>query len=307
MFWVADRRSFFLDSRDCLVLKVLKEEQNITKAAKRLYISQPTLTYRLNRLETEFNAKLLIRHAGGVYFTDAGKYVADFACKLLIDMDELKARIQTMNARVEGTVCVGISTVFSKYKLAHMLKQFQKKFPLIKVVLKTGSSTFLLPAILEKGEADLIIRRGRLEWSGVQHVLMEEPFGIISSKEIVLDKLSTRTLIFTQVSKIMQSDVMFYQWAKSHNIDLQNLNSIEVDSIEGCLQLVLQDIGWTVLPKIHITNHKNLFFHPLLSPEGNPITRETILAYPSDTPSSVAVEKFISFITTECFPESVQL
>lgn len=258
-------------------------------------------------MEAEFNTKLLIRHAGGVYFTEAGKCVADYACQLLADMDALKARIQSMNTRVEGTICVGISTVFSKYKLAHMLKQFQKKFPLIKVILKTGSSTYLLPAMLESGEADLIIRRGRLEWGGVQYVLMEEPFGIISSQEIALDKLSSQTLIFTQVSKIMQSDVMFYEWARAHGIDLKNVNSIEVDSIEGCLQLVLQDIGWTVLPKIHITNHKNLFFHPLLSPEGKSLTRETILAHASDRPHNIAVERFVSFITTECFPDSVRL
>ena len=296
-----------MDSRDCLILKVLKEEKSITKTARRLYISQPTLTYRLNRLETDFNAKLLVRHAGGVYFTEAGNYLVDYACKLLDDMEEVKAHIQKINQCVEGTIHVGISTVFSKYRLAHILKQFQKRFPRINVVLKTGSSTFLLPSMLEKGEVHLIIRRGRLEWHGVQHILMEEPVGIISSKNIQLDQLANGTLISTHVSKIMQSDVMFYEWAKSHNIDLQNVHSIEVDSIEGCLQLVLLDMGWTVLPKIHITHHKNLFFYPLISPDGKLLTRETVLAYSADTLNDVAAEKFITFVTSECFPESIRL
>ena len=50
-----------MDVKDWLVLKILDEERNITKASFRLYTSQPAVTYRLKKLEEELGAELLIR------------------------------------------------------------------------------------------------------------------------------------------------------------------------------------------------------------------------------------------------------
>lgn len=47
--------------RDFELLKILHEEQNITKAAERLHISQPALTYRIKQIEKEFGTKIILR------------------------------------------------------------------------------------------------------------------------------------------------------------------------------------------------------------------------------------------------------
>ena len=52
----------------------IAEERNLTQAAKRLYISQPTLTLYLNRLENELGVKLFDRTKSPVTLTDAGAY-----------------------------------------------------------------------------------------------------------------------------------------------------------------------------------------------------------------------------------------
>lgn len=61
-----------MDSRDWKILKVISEERSLTKAAERLFISQPSLTYRLNKMEKEFGVKILNRFSSGVSFTIQG-------------------------------------------------------------------------------------------------------------------------------------------------------------------------------------------------------------------------------------------
>lgn len=54
-----------MDEKDWRLLKVLHEEKNITKAAEKLFVSQPALSYRLKQLEEEFDMKLFFKRKRG--------------------------------------------------------------------------------------------------------------------------------------------------------------------------------------------------------------------------------------------------
>ena len=68
-----------MDSRDWQILKLIDEEKSLTKTAQRLFISQPSLTYRLNKLEKEFNTPLLNRYSNGVTFTPQGEIILNLS------------------------------------------------------------------------------------------------------------------------------------------------------------------------------------------------------------------------------------
>ena len=53
-----------MDTKDWIVLKTISDERSLTKAAERLYLSQPALTYRLRNLEKEFGVTILTRGPG---------------------------------------------------------------------------------------------------------------------------------------------------------------------------------------------------------------------------------------------------
>ena len=67
----------------CTILKTLAEENNITYAARRLFMTQPALSERIKKLEKEFNCPIINRQARGVEFTYQGqrlvRYAEDFA------------------------------------------------------------------------------------------------------------------------------------------------------------------------------------------------------------------------------------
>lgn len=289
-----------MDSRDWQILKLIDEEKSLTKTAQRLYISQPSLTYRLNKLEKEFNTPLLNRYSNGVTFTPQGEIVLKYAIEMTERMDHLKKEVLKISETILGSVRIGVSTVYAKYRLAHILKEYTEHFPDVEVVLRTGSSTLELPNMLTKGEVDLIVKRGDLEWSECRHVIFEEPKGIITSKPICFETLLSEPWIQDRSSAITESDKLLFEWWMEKYHVVPNPKVIEVNSVEACMELISQGLGWTFLPKIHVKNRKNLFFYPLIWQNGVPIIQPTVLLYKKEATKNPAVKKFIEYILIDC-------
>mgnify|MGYP000248213314 CR=1 FL=1 len=72
-----------MNNTDWKILIYLREERSINKVAKRLFMTQPSLTYRLSQMEKEIGCPLFIRTNKGVHFTDAGARLFSFAEKEL--------------------------------------------------------------------------------------------------------------------------------------------------------------------------------------------------------------------------------
>ena len=79
-----------LDDKDWRILRMIAEEKNITKAAARLFISQPALTYRLKNIEEEFGAQVVTRVPSGVVFTPQGDLLLSYVSEMLLKYDSTK-------------------------------------------------------------------------------------------------------------------------------------------------------------------------------------------------------------------------
>ena len=96
----------------------IAEERNLTQAAKRLYISQPTLTLYLNRLENELGVKLFDRTKSPVTLTDAGAYYLEKMKKIYASAQALRSQIHFI-ANPTQTLLVGIGQVRGHHLLLH--------------------------------------------------------------------------------------------------------------------------------------------------------------------------------------------
>lgn len=72
-----------MDQKDWKVLKLLHEEKNITKTAEKLFVSQPSLSYRLKNLEKEMGADIIFKTKTGIEFTSEGEYLVKYAKEML--------------------------------------------------------------------------------------------------------------------------------------------------------------------------------------------------------------------------------
>ena len=110
----------------------IAEERNLTQAAKRLYISQPTLTLYLNRLENELGVKLFDRSKSPVTLTDAGAYYLEKMKKIYASEQALRSQIHFI-ANPTQTLLVGIGQVCGHHWLPLFLPTFCSIHPDINV------------------------------------------------------------------------------------------------------------------------------------------------------------------------------
>ena len=102
-----------MDEKDWRFLKVLYEEKNITKAAEKLFVSQPALSYRLKQLEEEFDMKLFFKRKRGIEFTSEGEYLAEYANDMLKQLQQTKDGMLNMQKKVKGTIRLGVWARFT--------------------------------------------------------------------------------------------------------------------------------------------------------------------------------------------------
>lgn len=82
-----------MDERDWKIVTILHEQQNITKASKLLYITQPALSTRIKQIEEDLGIVLLNRGNKGITFTREGETVVEFAHNHLSAMDIFRQQL----------------------------------------------------------------------------------------------------------------------------------------------------------------------------------------------------------------------
>ena len=166
---------------DWEILYRLYKTPNITKVANMLYISQPSLTRRLKGIEEEFNIKIVSRTSKGVTFTPEGEYLAKKAENYMDFIKEIKNDLKSYKGEYEGTITVGSSYIYSKYKLADVLSNFSKDYPSVNFEIINDQSNKLYRKILE-GSLNLGFISGDYE-GNINKILVKQDKAYIVSKE----------------------------------------------------------------------------------------------------------------------------
>ena len=111
-----------MNNTDWKILIYLREERSINKVAKRLFMTQPSLTYRLSQMEKEIGCPLFIRTNKGVHFTDAGARLFSFAEKELQQYQDMKNYVTHEPNSISGVLRIGASQSFSQSHGPALLK-----------------------------------------------------------------------------------------------------------------------------------------------------------------------------------------
>lgn len=131
------------------------EELNITRAAKRLYISQQSLSSHISNLEKEFDVQLFNRTMP-LTLTYAGRALKVRAKELLDLKDEAYRELADIKDFTTGQLSIGISHTRGRFLLPAILPAYKEKFPNIELHLVEGNSSELSAALIH-GDIDLMI------------------------------------------------------------------------------------------------------------------------------------------------------
>ncbi|MBV4420586.1 LysR family transcriptional regulator [Clostridium tyrobutyricum] len=134
----------------------ISEEKSISKAAKKLYISQPSLSQYIIRLENNLGVKLFDRTTNSIKLTFAGEKYLKTAKSILNLNIQLRKELSDIAGSKKGRIIIGIPIQIGRYILPLVLPEFNNKFPEIKLSIQEDV-TLKLEQMLLDGKIDIAI------------------------------------------------------------------------------------------------------------------------------------------------------
>lgn len=160
-------------------LRVLKyyltaaQEENISRAADILHVTQPTLSRQLADLEHELGVKLFHRGNRHITLTDSGLLLRRRAEEVLTLIDKIEQEIRMPGDQIDGTVSIGSAEAAATEILPPLLRDFSEKYPQVRYELFTGNADIIKERI-DKGLLDVDLLTEPVELSRYDFLRLRE-------------------------------------------------------------------------------------------------------------------------------------
>lgn len=280
-----------MDEKDWRLLDVLYKCKNITKAAEKLFMTQPALTYRIRLIEEDFGIKIIVRNKKGIQFTSEGEYLVKYAREMLAHLRKTRDQILNIGNKIQGTLRLGVSSNFAHYKLPKIIKKFLELYPKVEVNLKTGLSAEIL-ALLRNDEIHVGIVRGNYDWHEQKYLIYNEKLCLISMNEINFNELPKMNQIHCKTDPLMQK--LMDDWWNYH-FKTAPLITMEVDRVETQIEMIRNRLGFGIIPRICLKKDDDFYTYDLTI-NNKDILRETWLFYTNSANQLSIVRAFVDFI-----------
>lgn len=145
---------YLLEIRTLRYFLEIAREENMTKAAERLHVSQPSLSRQMKELEAELGKKLFYRSSYSIHLTDEGMLLRKRAEDLLDMADKIEAEFKSLNEMTGGEVFIGCAESHLVKYLAQAVKNIYRTHPLIRYHITSGD-TIQVAEKLDNGLFDL--------------------------------------------------------------------------------------------------------------------------------------------------------
>ena len=179
-------------------LKTLKyfvmivREQNISKAAERLYLTQPTLTKQMQELENELGAKLFERGKRKITLTEDGLFLYKKAQEI-IDLEPItKNSFQNKDKKINGEISIACGETYAMNYLLQIYKKIHEENPLITISLFSGNDEDVREK-LNNGLAEFALFIGLTNLDNYNFIKLplNETWGLLMNKNSQLAKKET--------------------------------------------------------------------------------------------------------------------
>lgn len=160
----------------------LSETLNFTKAASRLYLTQPALSRQIVTLEQELNTLLLIRDSKNVRLTPAGTLLANELGEIYTSLEALISRVQTVGMGYSGMLTVGVlEGQWMGDTLTQLCRTFIQRYPNIDFRLQQGSFSLLRQQLTDgKIDAAITLEFDIRDMPGVVWKVLEEDSAVFA-------------------------------------------------------------------------------------------------------------------------------
>ena len=252
----------------------LAELQHFSKAAEACFVSQPTLSTQIMKLEEELGVQLVERIPRKVQLTPVGKEIAERARHVLRDIEQIRMTARRSRDPETGTLKLGIFPTLAPYLLPHVVPGVRKRFPALKLQLSEEKTEDILQQ-LEDGELDAALLALPLDEDGLEvEILFEEPFLLaLPESHPLADKAQIEMEDLVDAELLLLEDG---HCLREHALEVCALAGarervdFHATSMETLRQMVAADVGITLMPvlsvKPPVAVTENLTLKPFRAP-----------------------------------------
>ncbi len=162
-----------MDLNQLRAFSTIAETGQLTRAAKRLHLSQPALSAQVRALEEELGQRLFDRTSGGMNLTGQGKDLLDYASRVLSAVAALKSRAAALQGDIVGSLKIGTVSSPDFIRVGELLNLAVARFPHLEIELHNVFSGAALVQV-ESGELDASFYFGALGTSKVSGLALRE-------------------------------------------------------------------------------------------------------------------------------------
>ncbi|WP_295237149.1 LysR family transcriptional regulator [Veillonella sp.] len=283
-----------MDEKEWQTFVTVVAEGNITKAADKLFLSQPALSYRLRHLEEDLGCPLLLRTNEGIILTPQGEVFHAYCRRMLEETESLKQSIGEMSGEIQGVLKLASSINFADYQLPHLLSLFTKEYPNIHIQVKTGYSSHV-NKMFNSGEVMVAIARGNYKEAANTIKLFEEPYCLVYKHKVSREELAELPWVQYRTDGSISAIVESWQ---SENLRTNLEPAMELDSMVTCRHFVREGLGWAILPYLGLGSCKNegIYVEPIYQKDGKPWVRSTFLHFNEVSTKLIAAKTFIDYV-----------
>ncbi|MFA7272301.1 MAG: LysR substrate-binding domain-containing protein [Crocinitomicaceae bacterium] len=255
-------------------LIALDDYRHFVKAAESCFVTQPTLTMQLKKMEDEIGLQLFDRQKKPLRPTEAGEQIIRKARLILGEVADLKAFVSHETDEFEGEFTLAVIPTLAPYILPLFLPNFIKKFPSTKLIIQEMQTAQILDA-LQKGSLDMGLLVTPLEEKHIREIpLFHEPFCLFLPKEHPLQKfgkidpkqLDSEAMLFLEEGHCFRDQALSICSSRSSKDN--PAFEYRSGSIETLKSLVRENLGYTLVPKLSVLNsirdaHVKEFIEPV--------------------------------------------
>jgi DNA-binding transcriptional LysR family regulator len=224
---------------------------SISRAAEVLFVTQPTLTARIQNLESDLGERLFTRSRQGMRLTDTGRAFLPYVHRAMQALEEGQRLVADRRRGGTGELVLGTAPSVGTYALPLVLKRFAAEHPTVRLVVKTGHSEDILGMVL-RSEVQLGLMRPlrhpdlelRPVYDDVMVLVVHPGHPFASTGSVSLEAIRGQSLLLFDRSSSYHdlTSAMF----RGAGVAPRSL--MELDSIEATKKMVEQGLGVALLP-----------------------------------------------------------
>lgn len=251
---------------------MVAEERSFTKAAKKLYISQPSLSQIIKNEEEKLGITLFDRSSYPLTLTDAGKEYVHWARQILAVCENMERRLNDFSKRERIFLKIGILPEFSSFILSHPLKLFRERNPnsFVKIVERSSNE---LEKSLENYKLDFIIGLTHKDkYKYISEPLYDEKIVLaVTSDFLPKDKDAAKVdlIEFKDAPFVIMEEgqflynVTYYLCKKSGFVPK---TVVECYNLETALNMVKNGVGVSIVPDLMCKVAGGIKYYEIKSP-----------------------------------------